>query len=99
MVMMWLPIFFYHGTIQWNYRKMTIKVVRLQHNLILIHTYYYFSILIQRVGSRRVGAQGTTGSHKMKSSVIRSFLAHTRDVIRPIGSSYKSNDVFVIYLQ
>ena len=53
-----------------------------------IYTHYYFSNLIRWVGSRRVGAPGTTGSHETKSSVIRSFLAHPRDVIRPIGSSY-----------
>ena len=27
-----------------------------------------------------MGATGTTGSHETKSSVIRSFLAHPRDV-------------------
>ena len=54
----------------------------------IINTHYYFSNLIRWVGSRRVGAPGTTGSHETKSSVIRSFLAHPRDVIRPIGSSY-----------
>ena len=54
----------------------------------LIKIHYYFSNLIRWVGSRRVGASGTTGSHETKSSVIRSFLAHPRDVIRPIGSSY-----------
>ena len=53
-----------------------------------IHTHYYFSNLIRWVGSRRVGAPGMTGSHETKSSVIRPFLAHPRDVIRPIGSSY-----------
>ena len=53
-----------------------------------IYTHYYISNLIRWVGSRRVGAPGTTGSHETKSSVIRSFLAHPRDVIRTIGSSY-----------
>ena len=48
-----------------------------------INTHYYFSNLIRWVGSRRVGAPGTTGSHETKSSVIRSFLAHPRDVILP----------------
>ena len=60
------------------------------HYRFIINTHYYFSSLIRWVGSRRVGAPGTTGSHetKTKSSVIRSFLAHPLDVIRPIGSSY-----------
>ena len=44
------------------------------------------------------GCAGNIGSHKTKSSVIRSFLAQPRDMIRPIRSSYLSNDVFIIYL-
>ena len=39
-----------------------------------------------------MGAPGTTGS---PSRVIRSFLAHPLDVIRPIGSSYSSNNVYI----
>ena len=72
---------------------------RSHFSLYLINTHYYFSSLIPWVGSRQVGAPGTTGSHKKKSSVIWLFLAHPQDVIRPIGSSYLSNDVFIIYLQ
>ena len=45
-------------------------------------------IIIWWVGSRRVAAPGTIGWHETKSSVIRSFLAQPRDVIRPIRSNY-----------
>ena len=37
---------------------------------------------------------GTIGSHETKSSVIWSFLAQPQDVIRPIRSSYVSNNVY-----
>ena len=46
-----------------------------------IHTYYDLSNLIRWVGSHQVGAPGTTRLHKMKLSVIFSFLAHPPDVI------------------
>ena len=40
-----------------------------------------------------MGAPGTTGSHLTSSHVIWLFLEHPLDVIRPIGSSYLSNNV------
>ena len=37
----------------------------------------------------------TTGSHLTSSHVIRSFMAQPLDVIRPIRSSYISNNVYL----
>ena len=61
-----------------------------------VYTHYYFSNLIRWVGSRRVGAPGTTGSHETKSSVIRSLLAHPRDQVTKVMMyllyTYKNNN-------
>ena len=41
---------------------------------------------------------GTTGSHSSSSRVIQPFLAQPLDVIRPMRSSYLSNNVYVYTL-
>ena len=66
------------------YEDLTKSIFQLLSNLFFyeeINTHYYLSNLICWIGSRRVAAPGTTGSHETKSSVIRSFLAQPRDVI------------------